>query len=153
MNKRGDTRQVLWWVINLFFLAVILFAMLNIIISIRKNFAFERRFMAKDIGLLTNTLYASPNNILYVYPETDFPFNIEFEQNKVIITDTFEGDLTAAEYYFVEDENIDFVYKKIMPNIFKDATGDEKALITLGLQKSSAKIKPFSIVKTSDVLE
>ncbi|MBN1501914.1 hypothetical protein JW930_00080 [Candidatus Woesearchaeota archaeon] len=113
-SKRGS--MTLWTLVDLFMLAVIVLAFLFQIWLISQSTLFERRFLARDMALLIDTVYASPNNLDIRYPQNTLWFSLLFENSKVSVTDKRKEDLPlSASYYFTEDTSINFVYKQLDP--------------------------------------
>ena len=152
MQKKAQTFETLWWLINFFLLAVILISMLLVISDLNSSTALERKYIAKDIALLVNNLYASPNNVLYYYPENEFPFGVKFEDSQVKVLGSIESDLVSKNYFFVEDSHIVFRDKEFGPFPIGEYSGDETIFIPLGFRKFPDLIEPFSILSTADVL-
>ncbi len=150
MFKRGSSDLVLWYAINFFILALVLLPMLIKIIDIKDNMGFEQRYLVKDIALLVNNIYASPNDLFLVYTENEFPFSVRFTEGKVEVLGML-GELNPKEFYFIEDENIEFVYREINP-IEIDKGEEQVSIIPLGFKKKESQIEPFSYVRTSDLL-
>lgn len=80
--------------------------------------AFEKNYFARDNSLLINTIYASPGDLLYNYPEKMEKYVIDFKQNKVEIYEEKEFvDAGTIGYPYSEDKNYEFAYKKVGPNV------------------------------------
>jgi hypothetical protein len=153
LKKRGQSHDVLWWVLNLFFLAIILLTLLYIINSILNNNMFERKYLAKDVALVMNNMYASPNTVLFVYTENQFDFDVRFQKNKVMAMKPKEGEVTGITYPFIEEDAMAVNYKKIKSSVVQ--IGDEKQnfLLALGFKKTPSRINPMAIINTEEVLK
>ncbi|MFH2019890.1 MAG: hypothetical protein ABIJ34_00600 [archaeon] len=152
LHKRGQTNEVLWWLINLFFLAVILMSILYVINSLLNNNNFEKRYLAKDLALVMNNLHSAPNNVFFVYTENEFDFDVRFEKNKVTVYNPKEGELTGKSYPFIEDEGLKIRYKKIKSSLV-DEDKEKNYLLALGFKKTPARINPIAIINTEEVLK
>jgi hypothetical protein len=149
MGKKGAL-LVMDWLIDLFFLAVVLIAMLAFVHASGSQTSFERQYIAKDIALLANAIYASPNNIMYFYSENDFPYTISFTPGIVKVAESGSL-LTAKDGYFIEDEKIEMMHKLINPVKIRDGEGNEKTIIALGFSKSDTRIELFTATRTGDI--
>ncbi|MBN2368475.1 phosphodiester glycosidase family protein [Candidatus Woesearchaeota archaeon] len=153
MSKKAQTNETQWWLINFILLAVILVIMIAVITDLNASTSLERKHLAKDIALLVNSIYGSPNGLLYYYPENRFDFSIGFEEAKVKVFGKSDNDLVAKTYFFVEDSNVQMEYKTIESLPLGDYSGDEViAYIPLGFRRFPTAIEPFSVLRTSDVL-
>lgn len=149
-KRRGQGYQ-LWWVIDIILFASLILMMIFVVNDIIKNTKFERKYMAKDIALAVNNLYASPNDLVFFYVETEFPFAVRFEKNKVMVIDPTTGEVTAEEHLFIEDTNIGFEYGLISPITTKRFGTQIKYVLPLGFKKTSTSIIPFVVKESSSV--
>jgi len=152
ISKRAQSRQTIWWLINLFFVAIILLALALVLSKKSVSQSLEKKYFSKDVGLVINALYASPNNIVYAYTDNKFDFSADFSENTVTIYTDTPDELVAKKFNFIEDENIEFVYKTINNVQIEDATGQEKILLPLGFKKQKKRLEPFSVARTSDII-
>ena len=115
-SKKGMDIE-LWF--NVFELVIVFsvgLVLLDTINSEVKGTAFEKNYFARDSALLINTIYASPGDINYNYPEKTGNFIFDFKQNKVAVYEQHElveGGVT--EYPFAEDISYTFFYNKLSP--------------------------------------
>lgn len=115
-SKKGMDIE-LWF--NVFELVIVFVAGLVLLETVNsevKGTAFEKNYFARDSALLINTIYASPGDIEYNYPDKTGNFIFDFKQNKVGVYEQHElVEGGVAGYPFAEDINYYFIYKKILP--------------------------------------
>ena len=99
LNKKGTLalRQSLIHLGMLALLAVVAYFLISYVDSIRQNSDFEMLFLSRDVALLSNTLYAAPGDVEYVYYSDRLSlYNLEFKplstiDDKPIIKVEYEG--------------------------------------------------------------
>ena len=128
MDKKASEVMPLATVIEFILILIVVAMMATIISRETSSTKFEKRFLAQDIAMFIDTLYASPNDLVVRYPQ-DFDYNIVFDMGKVTV---YEESVSDGEYFsFTEDPNIEFQYKTVSDN-------------TLIFIKTSTKITPLS---------
>ena len=107
----------LWF--NTFELIVVLVAgavLLQTINAEADSTTYEKIYFSRDNALLMNTIYSSPGDILYYYPEETGGFIFDFKQNKVEVYEDYElRESGAIGYPFAEDKNYVLSYKVLLP--------------------------------------
>ncbi|MBI2658667.1 hypothetical protein HYX05_01010 [Candidatus Woesearchaeota archaeon] len=107
----------LWF--NVFELVIVFSAglvLLDTVNSEARGTAFEKNYFARDSALLINTIYASPGNIEYYYPNQTAGFIFDFKQNKVSVYEQHElVEGGVVKYPFAEDATYTFFYTKLSP--------------------------------------
>jgi|GEM_PF-3270162 hypothetical protein len=117
LNSKKGMDIDLWF--NVFELVIVFLVGLVLLDTVNnevKGTAFEKNYFARDSALLINTIYASPGDINYNYPDKTDNFFFDFSKNRVVVyeqNELVEGGVT--EYPFAEDLNYLFLYNKI-PN-------------------------------------
>lgn len=140
-SKKGMDIELWFNVFELVIVFVVGLVLLDTVNSEVKGTAFEKNYFARDSGLLINTIYASPGDIEYNYPDKTDNFIFDFKQNKVGVYEQHEQvEGGIVEYPFAEDKNYDFMYTKIFS---KPSTNLIYAKIKDKLQ-ISATIEKFS---------
>lgn len=107
----------LWF--NVFELVIVFSAglvLLDTVNSEARGTAFEKNYLARDSALLINTIYASPGDIEYYYPNQTSGFIFDFKKNKVGVYEQYEAtEGGAVEYPFAEDTEYTFFYTRLSP--------------------------------------
>lgn len=121
-QKRGQiTTMVLWFMIDLVLAIVIFFILSSYVDRAAEYTTFEKNFLARDIALLIDTLYAAPGNVITNYSQDTLWFTFKFDKNQVQIYDITENPnppmSDRALYPFIEDRNLKFEYKIITPGV------------------------------------
>ncbi|MBN2421880.1 hypothetical protein JXB41_01520 [Candidatus Woesearchaeota archaeon] len=154
-NKKAEgTRLSLWTLIDLFVLLVIVIAFFFEIYTISKNTWFEKRFLAKDIAMMVDTVYASPADVVVVYPQNTLWFSFKFEKNKITVFDRLQEkkvSFSGITQYFTEDNKLEFVYKDLNPIVELNKNGEitirdeelnKNMFVPMVFKKSENKIEP-----------
>ena len=109
----------LWFMIDLLLAIVIFLILASYVDRASEETTFEKNFLARDIALLIDALYASPGNVNLEYPQDTFWFTFEFNKNQVQVYDVTEIPtptlIDRAVYPYIEDSNLEFSYKIITP--------------------------------------
>lgn len=80
--------------------------------------AFEKNYLARDNSLLISTIYASPGDINYNYPEKAEKYVFDFKQSRVEVYEDKEFvDAGVIGYPFSQDKNYLFSSEKLGPNV------------------------------------
>ncbi|MBU0756454.1 MAG: hypothetical protein KKF44_00175 [Nanoarchaeota archaeon] len=137
-NKKAETSEqktyvyIIGLVISIF--AIVL--MIQIVKDQYNDLSFEKEYLAKDIALLVDTIYASPNDMIVAYPQNKLSFSFRFEEGRVCVFDEF-GEKCA---YFSEDAETEFIYGELTPNV----KIDDKLYTPLVFEKKENRIEPVS---------
>ncbi len=114
--KRGVSYDVFFNVFEFVLAFIVALALFNFVNDVIEQSIFEKNYLARDLALITNTLYASPGEVVYIYNEDtdnfviDFSGNTDEGYNKVSVY--FEEEENRNIFYlFAEDKNIPFQYK------------------------------------------
>jgi hypothetical protein len=141
-SKKAETSLIIYVIIVLLIVILIAVTLWVYIDNIVNNKRFEREFLARDISLLTTTVFSSPNDIVLAYsykgPQIEqktlnkdnseflqvtreFNFIYDFRQNMLSVYEPGkENDETnKAIFYIIEDKAILFSEKKIEQNSMK----------------------------------
>lgn len=128
-NKKAISNELFFNVFELVLAAIVILALYNFVNSVVESTIFEKNYLARDLAMLTNTVYSSPGDLSYTYSETSrkFMFFFDFKHNGVEVTDkssagfsssipgdsnirgkeVAESDLPAS-YPFAENKNLVF---------------------------------------------
>ncbi len=117
MDKKAQLPKSIFTLIDLFILAVMVFAFFYQIYLISASTWFEKRYLAKDIALSVDTLYASPYDITIAYPHETFSFSYRFSKNSVTVFDRLWDDTleaTGITSSFSEEKDVSFFYRDLV---------------------------------------
>ncbi len=125
-EKRGAF-DIQYTVIAEIILATIIFiALLSYVQGVASDSLFEQNFLARDVGLLIDSVYAAPGDLSKTYdvsiaenkllflpaitPETKLRF--AFDNSRVFVFRGSSGDIyqKPASYYFGENQKLNFLY-------------------------------------------
>ena len=76
-----------------------------------KGQTLEKKYIARDIALVLDAVYAVPGDLEYIYSEQSYPYVVEFKDGKVCVTkSTCDAKLVGAEnaaFYSFYDGGLD----------------------------------------------
>lgn len=117
-SKRAMDIDLWFNTFELLIVFIVGLALFEFISSESTGSAFEKNYFARDNALLISTIYSSPGDLSYNYPEKTDKYVFDFKQNKVEIYEEKEFvDAGVMSYPFSEDKNYEFAYKKVGPNV------------------------------------
>ncbi|OGM02200.1 hypothetical protein A3K72_00820 [Candidatus Woesearchaeota archaeon RBG_13_36_6] len=106
LSKKGDatheSAQIMLWALFLAVFAFILFGFVN---TVRSGTVFEKNYIARDLAMVVNTVYASPQDLVYVYPTNTSLFYVTIKDHKVRVTDVAMEPESVDKIYWYADEN------------------------------------------------
>ncbi len=119
-KKAGMNDLLLKSLTNLVLLAIILAALLAYVRDVVTDKTFEKNFLARDVALTLDALYAAPNDAYVDYSTEEGIFTFDFQQNKVTVSNAKQQeteeqkplekelaiDISKGEYHFAEDKDI-----------------------------------------------
>jgi len=109
-------KESIWWLIDIIILLMVLSFIFSYIGEVGEQTSFQKRFLANDLALMVDTLYASPGNIYINYPQNTLWFGVSFTTNQVEVFEKEKDSPNLKETaYFLEDKNVDFVYESFIP--------------------------------------
>ena len=106
-KKAGIFEKPIWFVIDLVVALVVFLIAVRYVDFQLDQTTFEKRYLANDIALLVDALYASPHPVVYAYPQQTFWFTYGFQKNGIIVS---ENTLLASKAgaAFTPDANAPF---------------------------------------------
>lgn len=104
MKKRGAETLTLVYALELIAGVVIALLIIHVATSYGKGEAINKKYLAKDMALQLNTLYAIPGNAYIVNSENMEKFSIRFTEEIVEVYE-FEKDPTRGIYPYVRTAN------------------------------------------------
>ena len=157
-SKKGDMEITTIWLIDLILIVIIIFGIFTpALVKQNQNEKFFKRFSSKNIALLLDTIYTTPYPLKVYYNEKTLSFSYLFEQNKVFVLG--ENDIETAKdkigYVFIEDNNKEMEYKKIIPQITYEGDDNEVSKSTylpIAFLANYDYVRPLSSIPTGIVL-
>ena len=147
-SKKGQedlTRQLL---IDLIVILVLIVILINAIGKYIDSSRFEAKFIARDLALTIDSIYASPYDITLRYPQKTEAFTYEFsDDGKISIIK--EGTYLATEY-FTPQKGIRFINK----TFHLDVETKEKVNVNIfNFQKKEMGFVPLKFEKKGNTIE
>ena len=99
-NRRGGTQKTYFTMIDLILLLLIAVGFLAFIYQVASSTLLEKNYLARDIALLLDTVYASPGDTHYIYEGDASDFIILLDQNLVGVRK--DNDVLAKQYWFAD---------------------------------------------------
>ncbi|MFC1704942.1 hypothetical protein ACFLZ6_01285 [Nanoarchaeota archaeon] len=125
-RKKGFLVEPLFWMIDLILIALVLYYSTKYIDTIAEKTTFEKNFLARDLGLLTDAVYVSPGNLVIDYPNSTLWFGFSFGENRVSVFESSDAmEHGKGKYSYMEEKGLEFE-KTISPE--KDVE-DKKSLV------------------------
>lgn len=117
-GRKGDTDSAMFIIIfDLMMLGFLLLGLLTYVNSIEDNTHFDKKFISRDVALLVDTIYASPNDISCQYDSAQRPisdFDISFDNKRAIVTETGNPDALKLYYPFAADKFFQSDYENLV---------------------------------------
>ena len=120
MEKRGssDVELMLNTLIKIVVVAFFIFVPVSAFFStVTTSDFFHRNYLALDISVLTDTVLASPNDLIYNYLQDTKKLNLNVMNGSILVYKgkyyIMEGGY--AESYYVNDPSTSIYYKEIKP--------------------------------------
>ncbi|MBI4452422.1 hypothetical protein HY637_03260 [Candidatus Woesearchaeota archaeon] len=114
--KKGMSDELFFTIFEVILVAIITVALYNFITDVSEKTIFEKNYLARDMALLINTLYAAPGEVSYAYNEdtTKFKLIYKFSPNKIEVYEKEEALQQNHPFYlFAENKNMEFGYGEI----------------------------------------
>lgn len=117
-GKKGIIHEMFFNIFEIVLAFIVILALFNFVNDIVKQTIFEKNYLARDLAVLTNTIYAAPGELIYNYNENvkEFEFSFGFKPNNIEIYENIKKQKELAAivtYPFAEDKTIPFGYKII----------------------------------------
>ena len=149
MNKKGSEILTVGTLTEVVLLTIVVALLYLVVAREISGTKFEKMYLAKDMAMFIDTLYASPNDIMVRYPQPTQDFAFKFEEGKVTVYIESEGTFLGRDHSFIEDPNIEFKYTTIKPSDAQDLGIEGNAPIIFS--KTDTEIRPFLGIFTDDI--
>lgn len=103
-QKRGAAVLVMFQAAELVLLGIAILCLVLIMFKLSET-SYEKNFMARDLALLIDTIYASPGELEYTYDMKGYKFDLEIKDGHVNVYDS--GFKSPQSYRFAEKEDIE----------------------------------------------
>lgn len=103
-QKRGEAVLTLFRAAELILFAIAILCLVVIISKIDEK-TYEMNFIARDMALLIDTIYASPGDLEYIYDMKGYGFGLEISDGYVTV---YRPDYKASQSYrFAEKKDVE----------------------------------------------
>lgn len=107
--KKGISHDLFFNVFELVLAFVVVLALFNFVADVVEQTIFEKNYLARDLALFVNILYAAPGKVVYTYEEDARDFILNFTENRIAVYDAGQdGDEVNTFYLFAENKNRQF---------------------------------------------
>lgn len=103
-QKRGASVLVLFRAAELILFGLAILCLVLIMFKLKET-TYEKNFIARDMALLIDTIYASPGNLEYIYDMKGYGFDLEIKNGYVYVFDS--GYKNPQSYRFAEKEDME----------------------------------------------
>ena len=128
-QKRGASTLILFRSVELLLFGVAVLCLFFIMFNLSER-TYEKDFIARDVALLINTIYAAPGDVEYTYDLSVFEsaFDVEVKESQVFVYDPgFKG---AQSYRFAEKHGVDIEeFKAESPTAMKFVKKEDGIII------------------------
>ena len=123
-NNRKGIHLEFFTVFELVLAAIVIISLIMFVEDVVRQTIFEKNFLARDIAILVNTLYASPGAVAYDYGEEIDEFVLWFEDNRISVYGKKEKREDVSTFYlFADRKNMPFPPKTINERAEKTKIG------------------------------
>jgi hypothetical protein len=140
-SKKGDDFLITATTVEFILILIIVGLIILIIAREQQSDKFEKRFLARDMGMFIDSLYASPNPVLVKYPQETKGYSYKMESGKVTVYKESQTIALGESYPFSEQTSILFVPKDITLTDKKEEDSVDEILIIF--KKSKTQIEPI----------
>lgn len=122
-GKKAQIEHEMYYILAQLLLIVLVgFALFSFVDTVSQGNLYHKKYLARDIAFITNTIYAAPGDISYIYPGDVSEFIINFRQdNQVEVYEELEiyekMHPSKISYPFLVDQNIDLKTGVISPDL------------------------------------
>ena len=106
---------------QLLLIALVGFALFSFVDTVGQGTLYHKKYIARDLALITDTIYASPGDIHYIYPVDISEFIINFKQDGVEVYEELElyekMYPSRIIYPVLINKNIDLENKVVSPDL------------------------------------
>ncbi len=118
-GKRGTEGQpvIVYLAIGILFAGLVVLGVVNKSLEDIKGETLEKNYIARDIALVLDSVYAVPCDLKYAYSEQDYHYAVEFKDRRVYVGKAC-NDKNAGVYAFFDGglEDSDKLTKCLVPN-------------------------------------
>lgn len=107
LGKKGVEGEAIFWFIDLFILLVILLLIFRYIGEVGEQSFYQKRLLAKDTALLTDTLLSVPGNAFLHYPQDTYWFGLELKTDRIEVFEKRDEPTTEREReHFIQNPSV-----------------------------------------------
>jgi len=107
-NRKGISHDLFFNVFELILAFIVILALFNFIGDIAELTLFKRNYLARDISLLVNALYAAPEKVDYTYREDMSKLRLVLSGGRISFYEKDQEDDVEAFYFFGENTKAAF---------------------------------------------
>ena len=143
-SKRGSDYFSMMWNVIIRLVVIFAFVFLPVfafISALTTSDYFEKNYLALDLALVTDTVLASPNSLVYNYVKDTKDYSFDIRENKIQVYKKRNSIIeeSIANAYYIEDPSTAMYYTEISP-LFESSGDEENSVIPVKL----------SIIKAGD---
>jgi len=138
-NRNGISHDLFFNVFELVLAFIVILALFQFLTDVIEQTIFEKNFLARDLSVLVNTLYAAPGKVVYNYNEDLDSFILNFEESKIKVFEIDEAEEDVTTFYlFAENDEVPFKENKLNVDAGKIEIGFVKSKSNIIVKKTAA---------------
>jgi len=104
LGKKAFSHDLFFDIFELFLVVVIVLALANFIADVADQTLFEKNYLARDVSILIDAIYAAPGDVAYLYDEKTTAYQFNIAKSKVTVNKDKEQATPNAIYYLFGEE-------------------------------------------------
>ncbi len=149
-SKRGSDYFSMMWNVILRMIVIFAFVFLPVyafISALTTSEYFEKNYLALDLALVTDTVLASPNSLVYNYAKDTKDFSFDVRENKIQVykkkNNILEGNMAKA--YYIGDPLVEMYYSEIAPLYESTGKKDDSVIpVRLSIIKAGESVRYYN---------
>ena len=115
-NRRAEeSHEMPFTIAELTFFAIFAYFLISFAAGIARDTTFQKNYLARDIATTMDAIYASPNDIFYVYPPSPFNFSrytLELKNERVMVGER-NSNAKETTYWFADLSDTKFTQESL----------------------------------------
>ncbi len=105
LGKRAQTHSMLWVLMEIALVLTVFISFSVKLSDIKNDILFDKIYLAKEVGLMTTSIYGAPGDVNYIYTGRINNFSASFEGGKATIF--FKEPVNGISFPYVSDSNLE----------------------------------------------
>jgi hypothetical protein len=134
-HKRGNAIEPAWSTLFALIIVIVVFlATASFVKEVVSSEFFEKNYLAQDLSLTTDTIIASPNDMVFHYDRSTKDFSFEIKDNKIKVYKWYISQLVGsiAQSFYIGSNTVQIDNFEVTP-IFDEAEGKPLSVMPVNL--------------------